>query len=562
MPIYKTNSSEWGIFLVKSEKLAEQILKMIETLNQAACQLHEIIANEKADCNEFIQLMIEMLSKMVSPLQHLSSEEPALMAQLMCKNVASSLINIMALKETDSKKACKKIEFELLPLINELYVDLYFWGFCYPDKKKMRDYYHNDMFQLCPLPYVENAEKNEAYPYEVSIVVIAYNKLDYTKKCLEYLKKYFPDHISHELILVNNGSNDGTKEYFESIHPDKQIDIRYNTKCFAAVSRIIEGRYILFISNDILITPHAVENMLACIRSDESIGCVVPSCPNIANLQTIPSKYSNLEELIVFAERNNKSDPCRWEQRTRLNSPVLLARSNTKGVYAFFGYLYPFFPERFLAFTDDLMSLLLRRNGLKCILAKDAYVHHFGSITIREEAKQRLYIDGRREFERTFGIDPWGTGFCFDPTLMDILSPENSDPINVLGVNCGIGGNPLKIKEILLEKKRNHQVQVYNISDKVQYRKDLEGVSDLFQPIENWSKIENTFPGTIFSYVIVEDMDQRKDAIKIISKLFARLSIGGKMAVKSDNIAFQNSMKGIYKKNQAIKSWVIVQKDC
>lgn len=561
MPIYKANSNEWGIFLVKSEKLAEQILKMIETLNQAACQLHGIIANEKADCNEFIQLMIEMLSKMVSPLQHLSSEEPALMAQLMCKNVASSLINIMALKETDSKKACKKIEFELLPLINELYVDLYFWGFCYPDKKKMWDYYHNDMFQLCPFPYVENAEKNGTYPYEVSVVVIAYNKLDYTKKCLDYFKKYFPDHISHELILVNNGSNDGTKEYFESLHPDKQIDIRYNTKCFAAVSRIIEGRYILFISNDILITPHAVDNMLACIRSDESIGCVVPSCPNIANLQTIPSNYSNLEELIVFAEQNNKSDPWRWEQRTRLNSPVLLARSNAKGVYAFWGYLYPFFPERFLAFTDDLMSLLLRRNGLKCILAKDAYVHHFGSVTVHEEKKQHIYIDGRREFEKTFGIDPWGTGFCFDPRLMDALSPENVEPVNVLGVNCGMGSNPLKIKEILLEKRRNQQVQVYNISDKVQYRKDLESVSDLFQPIENWSKIENIFAGTVFSYVIVEDMDQRKDAFKIIGKLFAHLSIGGKMAVKSDNMVFQNSLKGLYKKNQAINSWVIVEKD-
>lgn len=546
--------------MILSVNLAKQILEMIETLNQAAFQLHEFISNKKSNCNEFIQLMLKMLSKMASPLQRLSSEEPALMAQLMCKNVVSSLINIMALKEVDSKKACEKIEFELLPLINEFYVDLYFWGFCYPAPEKMRNYYRKEMPQLCPLP---SSEDSGNYKYEVSVVVVAYNKLEYTKLCLENLIKYFPDDVSHELILINNGSNDGTKEFFESIHPDKQIDIRYNTKSFSVVSRIIEGKFILFISNDILITPHAIENMLVCIRSDEKIGCVVPTCPNISNLQTITAQYSNLDEMIVFAEQNNKSDPSRWEQRTRLIPPVLLARNNAEGTHAFLGYLYPFFPERFLAFTDDLMSLLMRRSGLKCILAKDAYVYHFGSITIREEAskKQQMYIDGRREFEKAFGIDPWSTEFCFDPALMDALYNENGEPENVLGVNCGMGSNPLKIKEILREKKRNQQVKVYNITDKMQYSEDLRGVSDLFQPVVKWSGVQNIFPNTSFFYIIVEDLDKRKDAFKIIGNLFTRLSSGGIMAVKSDNLNFQNGIKGIFKNCKKVNSWAIIKKD-
>lgn len=548
--------------LVKSKNLAAQILEMIKTLNQAACQLHSMLADKKSNCKEFIQLMMEMLSRMGTPLQQLADEEPALMAHLMCKNVTSSLINIAALKETEPEKVCKKIEFELLPLINELYVDLYFWGFCYPDRKKMWNYYSNEMPQLCPLPYIESAEKNGTYPYEVSVVVLAYNKLKYTKKCLEYLKMYFPHNISHELILINNGSSDGTKEFFESVHPDKQMDIRYNTKSFSFLSRIIEGKYVLFISNDILITPHAVENMLTCIKSDEKIGCVVPSCPNISNLQPIPAQYSNLDEMIAFAEQNNKSDPWRWEQRSRLIPPAVLARSNTEGVHAFFGFLYPFYPERFLAFTDDLLSLLYRHKGFKCILAKDAYVHHFGSITSREETgeKPQYYADGRREFLKTFGIDPWGTGFCFDPALMNALTLKNSEAVNILGVNCGMGSNPLKIKEILRENTHNERVSIYNITDKPQYIKDLQGVSDSFELILKWSKITELFPDTIFSYIIAENFDKQKDAVKVLGKLYSRLSPTGVLAVKSENADFQNRMKGLFKGYKKEKSWGIVFK--
>lgn len=547
--------------MVNNEGLAKQIMEMVETLNQAASQLYDIISSGKED-TEFIQLMLTMLSKMEIPLQQLTNEEPSLMSELMSKNVISSLIHIAALKEAEPERACRKIEFELLPLLHELYVDLYFWGLCYPDKNKMWNYYKNEMWKLCPFPYIEEAERNGTYKYEVSIIVLAYNKLDYTKLCLEFLKQNFPDDVSHELILVNNGSTDGTKEYFESIHPDKQLDILHNTKSPSAVSQIIEGRYILFISNDILILPHAIENMLLCIRSDEKIGCVVPTLPNVSNLQTICAQYSNPKEMLTFAEQNNKCDPFRWEQRSRLIPPVVLARSKTTAIHAFLGYLYPFNPERFLAFTDDLMSMLLRRSGLKCILAKDAYSHHFGSVTIRENVQknQRIYNDGRREFAKTFGMDPWGTGLCYDPAVMDAISPENCEPVNVLGVNCGMGSNPLKIKEILREKKRNQQVHVYNISDQVQYMEDLKGVSDFFQPVLNWNKAENFFSEIFFNYIIVEDIYRQKDALKIIRKMFERLSIGGKMAVGSENATFLNKINGLYQKCQRINSWIIVER--
>ena len=44
---------------------------------------------------------------------------------------------------------------------------------------------------------------------QVSIVLAAFNALEYTRTCLESIIKYTS--VPYELILVNNGSSDGTK---------------------------------------------------------------------------------------------------------------------------------------------------------------------------------------------------------------------------------------------------------------------------------------------------------------------------------------------------------------
>ena len=45
---------------------------------------------------------------------------------------------------------------------------------------------------------------------KLSIITLTYNKLKYTKKYIDSLLKYTKD---FELIIVDNGSCDGTREY-------------------------------------------------------------------------------------------------------------------------------------------------------------------------------------------------------------------------------------------------------------------------------------------------------------------------------------------------------------
>ncbi len=238
----------------------------------------------------------------------------------------------------------------------------------------------------------------------------------------------------------------------------------------------------MFVSNDVMFTPNSIDNLLACIRSDETIGMIAPTTPNISNYQSIPAAYSNKEQLDAFGLSNNISDPSRWEQRVRLTPPVCLFLSKNLYAYPVLGYAYLHQP-RGIPFGDDSASLLLRRNGFRIYLCKDAYVHHIGSLTFNKElqdAKEKaiLYDKGRLLFREVFGIDPWGKGFCYSKVLFDVLNPSDSKQTLVLGIDNGMGENILHVRESIKQNARNNEVVLHGITTEPEYREDLESVCD------------------------------------------------------------------------------------
>ena len=58
-----------------------------------------------------------------------------------------------------------------------------------------------------------------------SIILLTFNKLEYTKKCIESIKKYTSG--NYEIIVVDNNSTDGTKEW---LIEQKNINYIFNKK--------------------------------------------------------------------------------------------------------------------------------------------------------------------------------------------------------------------------------------------------------------------------------------------------------------------------------------------
>ncbi len=264
-----------------------------------------------------------------------------------------------------------------------------------------------------------------------------------------------------------------------------------------------------------------------------------------ATFQTIPAEYKTIDEMHAFARKNNEhSDPYRWEQRTRLCNPICLRRSSVSFSSSGVNWSYYYYTDMQGGFNDDKEALLYRRNGYKMILAKDSYCYHFGSVTLKDEiAKQEFFYEkGRKVFHDAFGIDPWGTGFCWSQELMSLLSCREEGHVNILGLNCGMGSNPLKIKETLKENVHNLDVTLYNVTDDERYTEDLRGVSDVFAFEQHSNNFHTLFPGVLFNYIVFESgLETYQEPLNIIKSLETRLTAGGFLILQTVDQAYHEN---------------------
>lgn len=115
---------------------------------------------------------------------------------------------------------------------------------------------------------------------DITLIVTTWNSLDMLKMFLKYLKRYTPE--IYELIIVNNGSTDGTKEYLKKNVDATVINNKKNLGVVVAldqVDKLVKTKYMVSISDDILVTPNWLENLVKIYESDEKIKTVAPFKP-------------------------------------------------------------------------------------------------------------------------------------------------------------------------------------------------------------------------------------------------------------------------------------------
>src|SRR4030042_3697011 len=92
---------------------------------------------------------------------------------------------------------------------------------------------------------------------KISIIILVYNRLKYTKKCLDSIFRYGSKY-SFEIVVVDNGSKDGTSEYLnglgQKITTEKNAIHKGFAKACNAGVKIAKGEYLLFLNNDTVVT--------------------------------------------------------------------------------------------------------------------------------------------------------------------------------------------------------------------------------------------------------------------------------------------------------------------
>lgn len=382
----------------------------------------------------------------------------------------------------------------------------------------------------------------------VSIIVLAYNHLDYTKMCIESLLKY-TNNIDYELITINNGSKDGTEEYFKSLHNTKKISFSENIGVDKAINygfKIADGKYTLNLSNDIIVTQNWLTNLVTCIESDNTIGMVVPVCNASSNFQQISLDYNDLDDLNLTASNFNKSNPLLWEERLKLVTYTCLFRTDLQKLIG--GFDEDFNPG---AFDDDAISFRIRRAGYKLILAKDTFVHHFGSITFNDEyLKSDIANINNNLFYKKFGVYSWNATMI-DFNLVNLINYEKylrKETIDILGVGPSCASSILQIKNSF-KLYKNYNVNIFYLSEYENNMIDLRTIckSCIYASYENTKQF---FDYKKYDIIILEkDTNEIKNLENIFTDFVSMLENNGSIITTANENTFNKINTCLVKNN-------------
>jgi len=118
----------------------------------------------------------------------------------------------------------------------------------------------------------------------VAIVILSYNKKKDILECLDSI--FNLDYNEFEVIVVDNGSSDGSVEEIKTKYPNVHlIESKINlgvaggrnlgVKC---ANEILKYKFLLFLDDDIVIDKSALSEMISSFNSDGNIGIVTPKC--------------------------------------------------------------------------------------------------------------------------------------------------------------------------------------------------------------------------------------------------------------------------------------------
>ena len=216
-----------------------------------------------------------------------------------------------------------------------------------------------------------------------SIIIPCFNQLKYTKKCLESIEQYTT--APYELLLVDNGSTDPTREYLQKYaegHEHVRIILNDKNLGFAAANnqglQKAKGDFVLLLNNDVAVTEGWLDRLIAHFEKSPDIGMVGPMSNAVSGNQLVENVLykDDLNAMQSFAQKFASDNHGKATEIMRLVGFCLLIR---KEVLEVIGGL----DETYVSgnFEDDDLCLRSRIAGYKNIIADDVFIHHYGSKT-------------------------------------------------------------------------------------------------------------------------------------------------------------------------------------
>lgn len=228
-----------------------------------------------------------------------------------------------------------------------------------------------------------------------SIVIVSYDALESTRVCIAALRRHREAEHPIELLVVDNGSTDGSREWLAAQADVLLIANDANRGAPAARNQGIaraRGEHVVFLDNDVVVTERWLSGLLFHADVDARAACIGPVTDRAAHGQAI--EYAGGDAgLDLFAKGRALSHRRQFRPASLLSSFCLLVKRSV--LDAIGGFDPAFSPW---GFEDDDFTLRAALEGRHNRVALDVFVQHKAYRTVAKAERHAALLE--RNWER------------------------------------------------------------------------------------------------------------------------------------------------------------------
>ena len=223
---------------------------------------------------------------------------------------------------------------------------------------------------------------------EVSIIIVNFNTYQMTKECIDSICQ-MTQGVEYEIILVDNNSSDGSREYFEKDKRIRLVNANGNIG-FGRANNLgffySKGDFIFILNSGTILYNNAILQLFNYLKENPNVGCVGSVLKdknyNVTHsYSTLPIWYKELIGQSTVCADNKNTFPAEVEMIT--GADIMIRRS----VIYTFGL---FDPDFFMYYEDTEMMWRYHRSGVKSIIINGPGIIHFGGSSLKNSYKRAL----------------------------------------------------------------------------------------------------------------------------------------------------------------------------
>lgn len=237
----------------------------------------------------------------------------------------------------------------------------------------------------------------------VSIVIVNWNTRDILRDCLQSIENQ--TRLSHEVIVVDNASGDGSAEMVRQNFPDVKLIANTHNRGFAGANNqgleIAKGDKLLLLNPDTIVLDRAIDVMSNWLDAHPDVGCV--GCQVFEDPETIqltcfadPGPLSvaviefGLKRLLPWPEYGG------WDRTTQRDVDVVsgMFMMVPRSVLEKVGLL----DDAFFIYSEEAdWCRRIRDAGWRCVFAPEARILHLeGGSRSTAQIKSRMYVQKQK----------------------------------------------------------------------------------------------------------------------------------------------------------------------